>query len=173
MPDRPLAILLNGPLGIGKSTLGEVLGEAVERSVTLDGDQLVALNPPPGDENGALHETVALLVRHHLSRGYDRFILNHYWPSAERIADLRTRLQAIDPRFEVHCFRLTLPEEENLRRIALRQKVRAINETEFEAETFAEEHALLSEAGVALGTPFDMADPPDVLAARLIETIGI
>ena len=171
--DRPLVILLNGPLGIGKSTLGEVLGEALDRSVTLDGDQLVALNPPPQDEQDAMHETVALLVRLHLSRGYDRFIINHYWPSAGQIADLGARLQAIDPKFEVHCFRLTLPEEENLRRIALRQKVRAIDETEFEAETFAEEHALLSAAGDELGIPFDVADPPDALAARLIEMIGI
>lgn len=78
MSGHPLAILLNGPLGIGKSTLGEVLGEAVERSVTIDGDQLLALNPSPNDENSALHQVVALLVEHHLSRGYDRFILNHY-----------------------------------------------------------------------------------------------
>ena len=173
MTDRPLAIILNGPLGIGKSTLGEVLGEAVERSVTLDGDQLIALNPPPDDENGALHDAVALLVRHHLSRGYGRFILNHYWPKAEQIADLKARLQAIDPDFGVHCFRLTLAKEKNLRRIALRQKARAIDETEFEAETFAEEHALLSAAGAELGIPFDVSDPPNMLAARLIETIGI
>lgn len=165
--------LLNGPLGIGKSTLGEVLGEALERSVTLDGDQLLALNPLPDDENGALHEVVALLVRHHLSRGYDRLILNHYWSSAEQISDLEARLQSIAPRFEVHCFRLTLPKEENLRRIALRQRVRAIDETEFEAEHFAEEHALLTAAGDELGVSFDVSDPPDVLAVRLIEALGI
>ena len=171
--DRPLVILLNGPLGIGKSTLGEVLGESLDRSVTLDGDQLVALNPPPDDENGALHQSVALLVRHHLSGGYDRFILNHYWPSAAQITDLEARLLSIDSQFRLHCFRLTLPEEENLRRIALRQKVRAIDETEFEAEHFAEEHALLSTAGAELGMPFDVSDPPDVLAARLIEALDI
>jgi predicted ABC-type ATPase len=170
---HPLAILLNGPLGIGKSTLGEVLGEAVERSVTIDGDQLLALNPSPNDENSALHQVVALLVEHHLSRGYDRFILNHYWSSAAQISDLMAGLQSIDPRFQVHCFRLTLPKEENLQRIALRQKVRAIDETEFEAEHFTEEHALLTAAGDELGMPFDVSDPPDVLAARLIKALGI
>ena len=173
MPDRPLAILLNGPLGIGKSTLGEVLGEAVQRSVTLDGDQLVALNPPPNDENEALQEAVALLVRHHLLRGYDRFILNHYWSTAGQLADLKARLRSIDPQFQLHCFRLTLSKEENLRRIALRQKVRAIDETQFEAEHFAEEHALLTAAGDELGIPFDVSDPPEELAARLIEALDL
>ena len=173
MSDAPLAILLNGPLGIGKSTLGEVLGEAVERSVTLDGDQLLALNPVAHDENEALHEVVTLLVRHHLSRGYDRFILNHYWSSAAQISDLEARLQSIDPRFQVHRFRLTLPKEENLRRIALRQNVRAIDETEFEAEHFEQEHAVLSAAGDKLGIALDVSGPPDVLAARLIEALAI
>ena len=166
-------ILLNGPLGIGKSTLGEVLGEAIGRSVTLDGDALSALNPPPGDEWAALHEVISVLVRHHLSQGYDCFVVNHYWSSAEQIADLMSQLQSIDARFRMHCFRLTLSKEENLRRIASRQKVRAIDETQFEIQHFAEEHALLSTAGDDLGIPFDVSDPPDVLAARLIEAIGL
>ena len=67
-PD-PLVVLLNGPLGIGKSTLGEVLGEALDRSVTLDGDALAALNPPPADEAASLHSTIVLLVGHHLASG--------------------------------------------------------------------------------------------------------
>jgi cytidylate kinase len=33
---QAMVILLNGPLGIGKSTLGEALGEAIDASVTLD-----------------------------------------------------------------------------------------------------------------------------------------
>ena len=73
----------------------------------------------------------------------------------------------------MHCFRLTLSKEENLRRIALRQKVRAIDETEFEAEHFEEEHALLTAAGDELGIPFDVSDPPEELAARLIEALDL
>lgn len=171
--ERPLVILLNGPLGIGKSTLGEVLGETIGGSVTLDGDALCALNPPPGDEWVALHDVIALLVGHHLPRGYDCFVVNHYWSNAEQIADLKRRLQSMDARLKTHCFRLTLSKEENLRRIADRQKARAIDETEFQAQHFAEEHALLSKAGDELGIPFDASDPPDVLAARLIEAIGL
>jgi len=172
-PD-PLVVLLNGPLGIGKSTLGEVLGEALDRSVTLDGDSLAALNPPPADEAARLHETLALLVRHHLSGGYDRFVINHYWSSAEQIADFDSRLRAVAPGVRVRCFRLTLPREANLQRIAQRQSVRAIDEVDFEAEHFAEEHALLSAAeGDELGEAFDVTDPPEMLAARLMALLGI
>jgi adenylate kinase family enzyme len=37
-----MIILLNGPLGIGKSTLAEALGECIEKCVSLDGNHLVA-----------------------------------------------------------------------------------------------------------------------------------
>lgn len=136
---RPLVILLNGPLGIGKSTLGEALGEVLERSVTLDGDSLAALNLPPADEMAYLHETIALLVAHHLRSGYDRFIINHYWPYAAEIDDLAVRLRAIAPGASIRAFRLTLPRDPILQRIARRQAARAIDESDFEATTFREE----------------------------------
>ena len=172
-PD-PLVVLLNGPLGIGKSTLGEVLGEALDRSVTLDGDALAALNPPPADEAASLHATLALIVGHHLASGYDRFVINHYWSSAGEITDLEARLRSVAPAVRVRCFRLTLPWEENLQRIARRQGARAIDEADFEAKHFAEEYAILSAAeGDALGIPFDTSDPPDMLAERLLALLGI
>jgi hypothetical protein len=169
---RPLAILLNGPLGIGKSTLGEALGEAIDRSVTLDGDGLAALNPPPADEIASLHEILAILVGHHFALGYDCFVINHYWAKAEAIADLEARLRAVATGISVRCFRLTLPVGENLRRIARRQSVRAIDEAEFEARHFAAESALLSGVeGAELGEPFDVTASPEVLVTRLLERL--
>jgi hypothetical protein len=171
---RPLVVVLNGPLGVGKSTLAEVLGEAIDRCATLDGDRLTALNPPPADELASLHETLALLVRHHLARGYDRFVINHYWSSPGQISDLRSRLRAAAPGVEVRCFRLTLPRDENLRRIARRQAGRAVDESAFEMRHFAEEYAVLSAAeGAELGEPFDVTAPPEVLAARMLEMLGL
>ena len=77
-----------------------------------------------------LHETIALLFGHHLRGGYDRFVINHYWSSAEQIADLDARLRGVAPTVIVRCFRLTLPMEDNLDRIARRQTVRAIDEAD-------------------------------------------
>ena len=42
-----MIILLNGPLGIGKTTLAEALMERVQQCVMLDGDHLLAANPSP------------------------------------------------------------------------------------------------------------------------------
>jgi hypothetical protein len=170
---QPLVILLNGPLGIGKSTLGEALGEAITQSVTLDGDRLAALNPPPADELDALHETFALLFAHHLERGYHRFIVNHYWPGRSEIADLQSRLRQIAPSVELRCFLLTLPKAENLQRIARRQAARAIDEAEFEARYFAEEFEHLSRASEDTGEPFDVSDPPELLVSRFVALLGL
>jgi hypothetical protein len=171
---EPLVLLLNGPLGIGKSTLGELLGESIERSVTLDGDALAALNPPPDDEVDSLHATLALLVAHHFSRDYDRFIINHYWSSPAQIADLERRLRAGLPAMRFCCYRLTLSRQENLQRIAGRQSSRAIDEAEFEAGHFEEEYALLnSAAGADLGLPFDVGDRPERLVTRLLALLGL
>jgi hypothetical protein len=174
MPRTPLAILINGPLGIGKSTLGEALGEAIDQCVTLDGDSLAALNPPPADEAEGLRDTIALLVGHHWQRGYDRFVINHYWPSPLDIASLGSTLRGVVPDIDVQCFRLTLPIQENLRRIAARQSVRAIDETELEATYFAEEQAVMNGAtGSELGIPFDVSAPPGALVSRMLGMLGL
>jgi len=167
-----MVILLNGPLGIGKSTLGEALGEAIDGSVTLDGDRLAALNPPPADELQALHETIAVLFEHHLERGYRRFVINHCWSTEAEIADLENFLRRISPDLVMRCFLLTLPKEENLRRIARRQAARAIDEAEFEARHFAEEFDHLSRTSGELGEPFDVSDPPERLVPRLLGLLG-
>lgn len=174
MTPDPLIILINGPLGIGKSTLAEALGEALDHAVTLDGDALVALNPPPADAAASLADTVALLVAHHLRDGYRRFVINHYWASAEDLGMLGTRLREAAPGVTLRTFRLVLPRAENLRRIARRQSDRAIDETAFEARQFEEEYKLLSESSdEALGTPFDASGPPDALVAEMLATLGI
>ena len=65
-----MIIALNGPVGIGKSTLAEALTESIDRCVMLDGDRLIAANPPYHDEYEYLHSTIALLIAHHFSYGY-------------------------------------------------------------------------------------------------------
>src|SRR5687767_68171 len=110
-----MIVVLNGPLGIGKSTLAEALMESIDQCVSLDGDHVVAANPPAADGLEHLHSTIALLIAHHRRFGYRHFVINHFWSSPPELADLRRRLADIDP--DMHCFQLTLPVDENLRRI--------------------------------------------------------
>jgi hypothetical protein len=53
-------IILNKPLGIGKSTLAEALTESIDNCVMLDGDYVVAVNPPPPNEVEYWHTTLEL-----------------------------------------------------------------------------------------------------------------
>ena len=160
-----MIIVLNGPLGIGKSTLAEALTESIDACAMLSGDQLVAVNPPSKTELEHLHSTIELLVRHHRRFGYRNFVIEHIWRTESELTDLKCRLD--DP--EVHCFRLTLPIGENVRRIERRQSARAIDEREFEHYALAEERRVLE--GPGLGTPFDVSAPPEQLGLRLLELV--
>jgi thymidylate kinase len=166
-----MIIILNGPIGIGKSTLAEALMESIESCVMLDGDQIVAVNPPPAHELELLHSTVELLVTHYRSIGYRQFVINHLWRSPAELADLRSRLTVIEPDAQVRCFLLTLPAEENLRRIERRQRARAIDEREFVLRAFAEEREMLCN-GSDLGEPFDVSAPPRELVATMLKALG-
>lgn len=169
-----MIIVLNGPLGIGKSTLAEALAESIEQCVMLDGDHVVAANPPPADEVGYLHATIALLVAHHRRAGYRHFVIDHLWRTAAELEDLRRRLREVDPGGEVRAFLLTLPLDENLRRIRRRQGARALDEQDFELRTVADEREALFESGASgLGEPFDVAGPPEELVATLRQRLGL
>lgn len=165
-------IVFNGPLGIGKSTLAETLSERIDSCVMLDGDHLVAVNPPPADELEYLHATLALLVAHHRRFGYRHFVINHLWRTPAELDDLRRRLREVEPDADIRCFLLTLPLDENLQRIKSRQSARALDEEEFELTTVASEReALFENTEGDLGEPFDVSAPPAELVERLLRRL--
>lgn len=172
--ERSTIVILNGPLGIGKSTLTEALSESIEQCVALDADHLVAANPPPDDVLGYLHSTIALLIEHHRRYGYRHFVINHIWRTAAELGDLLRRIREIDNDVAVHCLLLTLPLDANLQRIERRSKARAIDERDFEATTVLEERAALFETeSKDLGEPFDVSSSPDKLVASLLTRLAV
>jgi len=167
-----MIVVLNGPLGVGKSTLAEALAESIDQCVMLDGDHLVAANPPAADELDHLHSTIELLVGHHRGFGYRHFVVNHGWRSGAAVADLRRRLTRLDA--EVRVFLLTLASDENLRRIERRQHARALDEREFELRTVAEEReAMTNPAAGDLGEPFDVSAPPSELVIAILQKLSL
>ncbi|MCP5184063.1 MAG: hypothetical protein H6993_08885 [Pseudomonadales bacterium] len=163
-----MIVLLNGALGIGKSTLAEALSEEWSSSVMLDGDYLVALNPEPMDTLEYLHKTICLLMSFHLENGYRNFIINHIWSSQRKLEDLVARIKRVDPTQEVRCFLLMLTTEENLKRVSKRQESRVIDEIDYELEILARERAVLYGAdGIQLGEPFDVSASPDDLVSEM------
>jgi hypothetical protein len=165
-------IVLNGPLGIGKSTLAEALMESIDYCVMLEGDRLLAATPPPADELEQLHSTIALLVTHYRRLGYRHFVIDHLWRSPAELADLHRTLAAIDDEAEVRTFLLTLPSEENLQRIRRRQSARAIDEHEFELGTFRQERELLAKR-TDVGDPFDVSAPPAELVRIMLACLAL
>lgn len=167
-----MIVILNGPLGVGKSTLAEALSESIDGCVMLDGDHLVAANPPAADAMGHLHSTISVMVEHHRRFGYRHFVINHLWTEPAALKDLRQRLVAGDP--DIRSFLLTLPEEENLARIARRAGSRAYDETAFELRTNPIERAALAQAqGDELGERFDVSAPVAELVARMRRCLGL
>src|SRR5215813_1296412 len=130
-----MIIVLNGPLGVGKTTLAEALTESIDACAMLSGDYLIAVNPSSKTEIEHLHSTIELLIDHHQRYGYRNFVIEHIGRTDWELADLKRRLHDT----EVHCFLLTLPIEENLRRIERRQAARVIDEREFEHLTVTDE----------------------------------
>lgn len=166
-----MIIVLNGPLGIGKSTLAEALSESLKSCVSLDGDSLVAVNPEP-ENSELLHKTLELLVRHYQSYGYRHVVMNHLWLTVEDWHDLEQRLSPLDP--EIYFFRLTLPEAENRKRIALRASTRALDETDFEQHAFVQEYTVLTAAlGSELGEPFEVLGSPEELVNQMLKRLGL
>lgn len=167
-----MIILLNGPLGIGKSTLAEFLSERVDRCAMIDGDHLAAVNPAPADPIEHMHAGIVLLVEHHQRHAYKHFIINHLWTTPSVLDDLRARLSRLDSR--VACFRLTLDRNANLARIARRASARAIDEREYEQTTFLVEHDQLNLAiGDELGLPLDASGTPDEIADALLAGLAM
>lgn len=167
-----MIIVLNGPLGIGKSTLAEALTESIDQCVMVDGDRLVEVNPPYRDELELLHATIALLVAHYRRYGYLHFVLDYLWCSFAELADLRRRLEYIDS--DIRCFLLTLSAEENLRRIEKRAGTRAIDDPEFERQINLQERQILAASSdMSLGEPFDVSASPGELVEAMLRRLGL
>lgn len=169
-----MIIVLNGPPSIGKSTLAEALTERIANCAMLEGDHVIALNPPPDAEISYLNATVPLLYAHHRTHGYRHVVIDHIWRTPAELTDLRRRLHEVDEHVDIRCFLLTLPVAENARRIERRQQARALDEREFERQTVAEERrALQALADDRDWTPFDVSAAPDVLVDAMLRLLGL
>jgi chloramphenicol 3-O-phosphotransferase len=166
-----MIILLNGPLGIGKSTLSETLTELIDWCAMLDGDHLIELNPPPANEQEALCAVSTLLIAHYQSVGYRNFVLNHLWTRHADLSQFCAKLSELDP--HVHCFRLTLPVEDNLRRIERRASATGLDRS-YELDVFSEEHRVFSGCcGDELGIPLDASNSPVEVANQVLALLGL
>lgn len=123
-----MIILINGPLGIGKTELSWRLLEYFERGVMLDGDYIGAVHPFEIYDPGRidyLYQTLQVLVAHHRAHGYQNFVINYVFEEAHSLSRLRNMLAELDD--VLYAFRLVCDSQEAERRIRQRGKASGLD----------------------------------------------
>lgn len=116
-----MIIILNGSIGVGKTSVSWALQAHFAPSVMLDGDYIGAVYPFNIYDKSRidyLYQTFVYLIQFHLNNGYEHFIVNYVFEKAENLALLQQSLEDLGQ--EVVCFWLTCEEQEQLARIQKR-----------------------------------------------------
>ncbi len=149
-----MIIILNGPLGIGKTTTAWEMVGRFERAVMLDMDYIAAIHPfdyyRQTDLNYA-YQTLAVLLTHHQAHGYQNFVVNWVFESAEQIERLKSQLAPLG--LPIHLFRLTCAPEVAEQRI----RGRNLPDVEWEVQRARELISILEQAAIEgdIGTLVD------------------
>lgn len=138
-----MIIIINGSLGVGKTSVGDQLHYKFEKSVHLDGDAIGDVHPFIIYDDARisyLYRTLALLIDFHQKNGYQCFVINYVFESPESLQELLELLTPLDP--EIHTYWLTCSEEEHAKRI----RGRGRQEIKWELERFIELQRIQSQA---------------------------
>ena len=138
-----MIIIINGSLGVGKSSVAEQLHYKFEKSVHLDGDCIGDVQPfriYDKSRLNHLYRTMELLIGFHQSNDYRNFVINYVFESSESLQELLDLLYPLDP--SIHCYWLTCEEEEQAKRIRNRRR----EDLEWELSRFVELRRIQKEA---------------------------
>ena len=94
-----MIIIVNGSLGVGKTSVAELLHWKFDKSVHLDGDAVGDVHPfDIYDESRIQHlyRTLALLVGFHQQNRYANFVINYVFESPGSLQDLLELLRPLD-----------------------------------------------------------------------------
>lgn len=116
-----MIIVINGPLGIGKTETSWHLIEKCNPGVLLDGDYIAAIHPFDYSNETQLdyaYDTFRVLVSHHVLHDIQDFVLNWVFETPTQLARLRHRLQEVN--MPILAYRLVCSMDEIERRIRKR-----------------------------------------------------
>ena len=138
-----MIIIINGSLGVGKSSVAEELHYKFERSVYLDGDYIGFVHPfEIYDEKRLehLYRTLELLIKFHQKSGYYNFVINYVFETPVALRELLTLLRPLDA--HLYTYWLTCESEEQAQRIQARQH----ENLDWELSRFVELQSIQAEA---------------------------
>ncbi len=119
----PMIIIINGSLGVGKSSVADQLHYKFDKSIHLDGDYIGDVHPFEIYDDARishLYRTLELLVGFHQKNGYHDFVINYVFESPESLQELLDLLRPLDS--SIHTYWLTCDEEEQARRVRKRRR---------------------------------------------------
>lgn len=138
-----MIIIINGSVGVGKSTVAETLQEKFDKAIYLKGDQIGNVHPfEIYDEQRIdhLYRTLALLIAFHQENGYQNFTIDYVFESPESLQALLSLLQPLDE--AIHTYWLTCNPTQQEKRIHARQR----NDLDWELNRFSELNQIQAEA---------------------------
>ena len=118
-----MIIIINGSLGVGKTSVAEQLHRKFDKSFCLDGDAIGDVHPFEIYDEARinhLYRTLALLVSFHQENGYHNFVINYVFESSESLQTLLNLLYPLDS--TIHTYWLTCNSQKQAERIQLRQR---------------------------------------------------
>jgi len=153
-----MILVLNGPLGVGKTETSWALVRALGHAAVVDGDYAASERPfdyyDPVQLERARTALLAL-ARHHHGAGVPHLVVNWVFETPEQLAALVAELETLQR--PVHCYRLVCDPEEHEARVRARAHGLDANEVRDELARGRELAAILD--GVtpraALGHPVD------------------
>ena len=141
-----MIIIINGSLGVGKSSVADELHWKFDKSVHLDADYIGDVHPFEIYDDARidhLYRTLELLVGFHQKNGYRNFVINYVFESPASLQALLDLLRPLDP--AIHTYWLTCDAKEQAKRIQARRR----DELEWELGRFVELHRIQAEAARA------------------------
>jgi len=136
-------IIINGSLGVGKTSVADQLHYKFDKSVNIDGDAVGDVHPFEIYDDARishLYRTLELLVGFHQENGYHNFVINYVFESPDSLQDLLDLLHPLDP--SIHTYWLTCDVGEQAKRIRNRKR----DELEWEFQRFVELQRIQAEA---------------------------
>lgn len=118
-----MIIIINGALGVGKTSVAEELHWKFDRSIHLAGDAIGAVHPFEIYDDARtlhLHRTMETLVRFHRKHGFRDFVIDYVFEDAGQLTQLEDLLRPLDP--DLHAYRLVCEAAELEERVRRRNR---------------------------------------------------